>query len=47
MNVAFFLEELAQDQLSVIALPIFLIAVLAEYWFAKKRTPRPLLWQRY
>lgn len=36
MDTQFFLDELGKDQLGTIALPIFFIAILAEYFFAKK-----------
>lgn len=36
MNLQFFLDQFAQDQLLFLALPIFLIAVLGEFYFAKK-----------
>jgi sterol desaturase/sphingolipid hydroxylase (fatty acid hydroxylase superfamily) len=36
MNLSFFLEQIAQDKLLFIALPIFLLAVVGEFYFAKK-----------
>lgn len=36
MDTQFFLEELGKDKLSTIALPIFFIAILVEYFFSKK-----------
>ncbi|MFT4762655.1 MAG: sterol desaturase/sphingolipid hydroxylase (fatty acid hydroxylase superfamily) [Paraglaciecola sp.] len=36
MNISFYLEQMSQDKLLFIALPIFLSAILAEFYFAKK-----------
>lgn len=36
MNLSFFLEQISQDKLLIIALPIFLLAVIGEFYFAKK-----------
>lgn len=36
MNLSFFLEQISQDKLLFIALPIFLLAVVGEFYFAKK-----------
>ena len=36
MDIQFFLDELGKDQLGTFALPIFILAIIAEYFFAKK-----------
>ena len=36
MDLSFFINEVAKDSLTLIALPLFLIVVAVEYWYDKK-----------